>query len=78
MTDSLAGSGSQGPREEDHVPEIISGPLVGSHFEQAMLAEKDDGMTERSGEERVFRYDSPISAVFKNDRPNRYLAATQH
>jgi hypothetical protein len=50
MTDSSAGSGSQGPREEDHVPEMISGPLVGSNFEQAMLVEKEDDMADKSGE----------------------------
>ena len=41
MADPLAGSGPQGPREEEPMPEILSDPLAGSSFEQAMLAETE-------------------------------------
>lgn len=47
MADPLVGLGPQGPREEEHVPEIIPDPLAGSNFELAMLTEKKDGWTDQ-------------------------------
>jgi hypothetical protein len=48
MADPLAGSGPQGPREEEQVTENISDPLAGSNFEQAMLAENEDAVANKS------------------------------
>ena len=51
LEDPLAGSGPQGPREEQQMLEIIPDPLAGSNFEQAVLAEQGRGVTEMQPQE---------------------------